>query len=387
MLDQTANQDPLTPDLRAQLADCQLDAGHAKSLPPVTYVSDAFAKLEQDRIFRRGWFGIGRADRFANAGDFDTLDVAGQSIIVLRDREGKLRAFSNSCRHRGARLLEGEGTCRGIRCPFHSWAYKLDGSLVAAPHMENAPDFDRADNGLVAYRADERLGFAFVCLEPTAPDIDADLGDFATLHAPWPIASLVTTRRRSQVIDCNWKTFLEVFNEWYHLPFVHADSINDIYKPPELVDVTTGNYTSQFGSTEGSGSQLQGVETASMPMMPGLKGREAAGSRYTWVFPNMAFSVGVDALWIYEAYPLGASQCLVFQSTCFPPETVNRPEFPAELAELYHRLDTALSEDIPALVNQQRGLASPDARPGRFQSHLESNVAAFAKWYAGKISA
>jgi phenylpropionate dioxygenase-like ring-hydroxylating dioxygenase large terminal subunit len=188
------------------------------------------------------------------------------------------------------------------------------------------------------------------------------------------------------VIDCNWKTFLEVFSEWYHLPFVHRDSINDVYKPPEPVDVVTGEYTSQFGGTEGTGSQLQGTKTAPMPMMPGLTGREAAGARYTWVFPNMAFAACVDALWIYEAYPMGGNQCLVFQTTTFPPETVKRPEFEAELAAFYHRLDTALAEDIPALMNQQRGLASPDACPGRFQSRLEPNIAAFAKWYASKIS-
>ena len=386
MRDQTT-EDLLTPDLLAQLAACQRDAAHAQSLPPAAYVNDAFAKLEQDRIFRGSWFGIGRSDRFATEGDFETLDVAGQSIIVLRDREGVLRAFSNSCRHRGARLLEGAGNCRGIRCPFHAWAYKLDGSLAGAPHMEDASDFDRSAHGLVAYRAEERLGFAFLCLDQHAPDLDETLGDFAALHAPWPIEALVTTRRRSQVVDCNWKAFLEVFNEYYHLPFVHRDSINDVYKTPEPGDVVTGAYASQFGSTEGTGSQLQGAQMTPLPMMPGMKGREAAGVRYTWVFPNMAFAACVDAFWIYEAYPMGPNQCLVFQTSCFPAETIARPEFQAQLAAFYHRLDAALAEDVPALINQHRGLSSPDARPGRFQPRLEPNVAAFANWYAGKILA
>ncbi len=386
MLDQFA-KDVLTPELRAQLAACQLNASHAHCLPPAAYVSDAFAKLEQDRIFRRGWFGIGRADRFVTAGDFETLDVAGQSIIVVRDRDGNLRAFANSCRHRGARLLEGAGNCRGIRCPFHAWAYKLDGSLVGAPHMEDAPNFDRSQNGLVAYRAEERLGFVFLCLDPQAPDLDVTLGDFAALHAPWPIAALVTTRRRSQVVDCNWKAFLEVFNEYYHLPFVHRDSINDVYETPEPGDFVTGDYASQFGKTDGTGSQLQGEKSIPLPMMPGMTGREAAGVRYTWVFPNMAFAACVDAFWVYEAYPIGANQCLVFQTACFPAETIARPEFAAQLAAFYHRLDAALAEDVPALVNQHRGLSSPDARPGRFQPRLEPNVAAFAKWYSSKISA
>lgn len=226
-----------------------------------------------------------------------------------------------------------------------------------------------------------------LCLDHDTPNLDETLGDFAALHAPWPIEALVTTRRRSQVVDCNWKAFLEVFNEYYHLPFVHRDSINDVYKTPESGDVVTGAYASQFGSTEGTGSQLQGAQMPPLPMMPGMKGREAAGVRYTWVFPNMAFAAYVDAFWIYEAYPMGPNQCLVFQTACFPAETIARPEFQAQLAAFYHRLDAALAEDVPALINQHRGLSSPDARPGRFQPRLEPNVAAFANWYAGKILA
>ncbi len=375
----------LSPQMRENLMACDREADQARTLPPAAYVSETFAQLEQDQIFRKTWFGIGRADRFGNEGDFEALDLAGQSIIVVRDRDGKLQAFANTCRHRGARLMEGSGNCRGIKCPFHAWAYRLDGSLAAAPHMEAAPDFNRADYGLVTYRIEERLGFAFVCLNADAPSLDDTLGDFASLHAPWPITALVSTRRRSQVVACNWKAFLEVFNEYYHLPFVHRDSINDIYKTPDPADVVTGAFASQFGSTEGTGSQLQGAKTIPLPMMPGMVGREAAGVRYTWVFPNMAFAACVDAFWVYEAYPLGPDKCLVYQTTCFPAETIARPEFETQLAAFYHRLDAALAEDVPALMDQHRGLSSPDAQQGRFQPLLEPNVAAFAKWYARQI--
>ena len=385
MIDSAVNEGKVTPELRRQLASCGLDPSHAHTLPPAVYMDDALARLEEDRIFRRNWVGIGRADRFASEGSFEVLDIAGQSIIVLRGGDGVLRAFANTCRHRSARLLEGSGNCQKIRCPFHAWTYRLDGSLASAPHMEEVQDFDRADFGLVTYRVEERLGFAFICLDPLAPSLDETLVDFEELHSPWPMSTLVSTRRRSQVVDCNWKAFLEVFNEYYHLPFVHRHSINDVYKKPEPADVVTGAFASQFGGTEGTGSQLQGAQTTPLPKMPGITGREAAGVRYTWVFPNMAFAACVDALWIYEAYPMGANQCMVFQTTCFPAEAIARPEFESQSLAFYHRLDAALAEDIPALVNQHRGLSSPDAHPGRFQPLLEPNVAAFAKWYSAKI--
>ena len=371
----------MSAEITQALKACIAPPERALSLPPVCYVDAGWARHEA-ALFRRGWIGVGRADQVAEPGAYRTLDFAGQSLILLRDREGVLRAFANSCRHRAARLLDGAGECRGIRCPFHSWAYRLDGRLVAAPHMEDAPGFERADYGLVAYRAEERLGFVFLCLDDSAPPLDTVLGDFAAIHAPWPLVSLVTTRRRELHVDCNWKAFLEVFNEYYHLPFVHKDSIDDVYALPDPATPVTGTYASQFGGTEGTGGLLQDQQQHALPPMPGLTGREAAGVRYTWVFPNMTFAAGTDALWVYEAYPLGPDQCQVVQTACFPPETLALPGAEARIAAYHERLDAALDEDIPALVNQQRGLSHPDARQGRFQPLLEPNVAAFARWYA-----
>ena len=368
------------------LSQCLAPPESGWSIPPVCYTDDGISTAEVDALFRGGWIGVGRADLVATPGDFAALDIAEQSIILLRDRDGRLRAFANTCRHRGARLLEGDGNCRGIRCPFHSWAYKLDGSLAAAPHMDDVPEFKRADNGLIAYRAEERLGFAFICLDPAAPDLDEVLGDFAALHAPWPMDMLVSTRRTAITVDCNWKAFIEVFNEYYHLPFVHADSVDAIYNRPDTPDDVSGAFASQFGRTEGTGGVLQTQQDRALPPIPGLTGREAAGVRYTWVFPNMTFAAGTDALWVYEAYPLGAGQCQVFQTACFPPETVALPDFETRVMAYYERLDAALAEDIPALVNQQRGLSCPDAKQGRFQPDLEPNLAAFARWYAGRMT-
>ena len=376
-----------TVDLKHGLKAAMRDVAEAASLPPACYIDPAITSLEIEQIFRRGWFGAGRSDQEKNDRNFRTLDIAGQSIILLRDRDGKLQALANSCRNRAARLMDGAGNCRGIRCPFHSWAYRLDGSLVAAPHMEAAEGFDRDDYGFIRYRAEERLGFVFICLNAEAHELDKVLGDFTAIHAPWPMETLVTTRRRELVVNCNWKAFIEVFNEYYHLPFIHPDSIDDVYDPPDPATKVTGAYASQFGATTGTGGLLQTEQDNALPSMPGLNGREAAGVRYTWAFPNMTFAAGTDALWVYEAYPLGPSQCQVVQTACFPPETLAAPGADAKLAAYHSRLNAALAEDIPALENQQKGLAHPDAQQGRFQPLLEPNVASFANWYAKKLDA
>lgn len=369
--------------LSEALARCRLPVEEAWSLPPECYTSDEMLREETRHVFG-GWVGLGRADMVPDPGSYIALDVAGQPVLLLRDRDGALRAFANSCRHRGARLMQGRGTCRGIKCPFHAWAYRLDGTLAAAPHMEAASDFDKASHALHAYEVRERLGFVFADMG-NGGDFDTHLGDFTALHEDWPLERLVTTRRAEIEVDCNWKAFLEVFNEYYHLPFVHADSISDIYAPPEAGNRVRGAIASQFGRTDGTGGLLQDQQAHALPPMPGLRGDALTGARYTWVFPNMTFAANRDALWVYEAYPLGPHRCRVVQTACFAPETVTGPG--AERIGAYHqRLDAALDEDIAALVNQHHGLQSPATRQGRFQPLLEPNVAQFANWYAGRMA-
>ncbi len=367
---------------KTNLLNCNKPAEGASCLPPECYTSEAIACAEIDAVFRKNWIGVGRADVVRDPGDFVTLDIAGQNIILLRDTSGHLQALANTCRHRGARLVNGQGTCKGFRCPFHSWFYALDGKLVSAPKMEKVRDFEKSNYGLVRYRVEERLGFAFVCLSTDAPDIDSHLGDIADIHAPWPMDRLITVRRQEIEVNCNWKFFLEVFNEYYHLPFVHTDSIDSIYAAPDAGDDVTGAFATQFGTTDGTGGLLEADQDKALPDIPSLSGKAKEGARYTWVFPNMTFAANRDALWCYEAYPLGSRRCKVIQTSCFPPETIALHEFKEKSAAYLGRMDAALAEDVEALENQQRGMECPDALPGRFQPDLEPSVAGFARWYS-----
>ena len=361
---------------------CTLPVDEAYSLPPECYCSDDVAKEEISRIFRSTWIGLGRSDLVKEPGYYVCLDFAEQSIILLRDQEEKLHAFANTCRHRGARLLNGEGSIKGIRCPFHSWFYGLNGKLVAAPHMTKIKSFNTDDYGLIEYQIKERFGFIFISFNAHVGDINEHLSGFKDTHSDWPLKDLVTIRRRELIVDCNWKMFLEVFNEYYHLPFVHPNSVDSIYQSPANPEAVNGQFATQFGETTGTGGLLESEQYNALPDMPNLKGRAKEGVRYTWIFPNITFAANRDALWCYEAYPLGSDKCEVVQTACFHPTSVSRLEFKSKLKAYLHRLDAALEEDIPALVNQQVGTKNPDAVQGRFQANLEANVASFANWYA-----
>lgn len=250
--------------------------------------------------------------------------------------------------------------------------------------MADAPDFDRDQLGLHRYTVEERLGYIFLSFSNDPTLIDDYLGDTAAVHSPWPLEGLVTTRRRELTVECNWKAFLEVFNEYYHIPYVHPDSIDDVYGDPEPQDDSVGAFASQYGSTEGTGALLQDEQTHDFPPMSGLSDAVANGVRYTWVFPNITFAASPEALWGYEAYPLGPNRCHVVQTSCLPAETISSQ--PPELIEAYHdRLDAALAEDIPVLEQQHVGLASPEAQTGPLHPLLEPNVASFAEWYRGEV--
>ena len=372
-------------DIQAELEQCDAPASRAKCLPPRAYTSAEMQKIEAEQVFSRGWVPIGRADRVKAPGDFETLDIAGHPIILMRDKAGDLYAVANSCRHRGARLLDGSGNTTGIRCPFHAWLYRLDGSLAAVPRMEDAEGFDLCDHNLVSYPVAVRAGFAFVSFDPQAPEIDQWIGNFEELHKDWPLADMVLTRSWTREFAFDWKGFIDVFNEYYHLPYVHRDSIDGVYNDPDPSDATTGHFATQYGSTEGTGGLLEYQQEHALPNMPGLSEKAENGVRYTWVFPSMTFACSTDAIWIYEAYPVRSGVCRVTQSTCFHKETLKLDGFERKAEEYYTRLDTALDEDIPALENQYRGLLSPEARQGPFSPGLEPNVAAFARWYARRI--
>ena len=251
--------------------------------------------------------------------------------------------------------------------------------------MDQAENFNKSDFGLIEFPIDEACGFAFMSFNPNVGPLSEQLGDFAALHDPWPLEIMKSSRRRSFEVDCNWKGFLEVFNEYYHLPFVHADSIDAVYDDPEPGDIVSGQYASQFGKTQGTGGLLEDQQDHALPDTPNLGEKAKSGVRYTWVFPNLSFAAGTDAIWLYETYPLGPHKCLVYQTTVFHPDTMALPEFKEKVEQYHIRMDAALAEDIPALENHHRGLCTSHAQQGRFSPLLEINVANFAKWYAKEL--
>lgn len=364
----------------------KLPIAEASTLPAWCYTDERYLAAELE-LFKRSWCSAGRLDRVANAGDYAALDIAGVPIIVTRNSDGEINVFANSCTHRGTRLVEGEGSCKTIRCPFHSWTFDLDGKLIGAPNMQDAPNFNALAHSLSPVRFGVRDGFIFVNIDGKAMDLDEWLGDFSDLHTPWNLSDLTTARYTEFEVNFNWKIFMETFNEYYHLPTVHPSSIDYLYETPYPADIVMGEYATQFGAHEGTGGLILDDEAAfrGFPPIKTLAGRNARGTRYTWVYPGLTFAASTDSMWMFEVVPIAPDWTLVRMNIAFPNSTLTRDDFEQFVPEYYDRFKVALEEDFIVQEKQQAGYTSPFVKQGRFCEALEPSVANFANWLVSNI--
>lgn len=375
--------DVLNPQLYQSVKQAAADA---RTLPAWCYTDARYLQAELD-LFKRSWCSAGRVERLKNPGDYTALNLAGVPIVVIKNAQGAIKVLANSCSHRGTKLLDdGAGQCQAIRCPFHSWSYDLDGNLLGAPNMQDAPNFDPSEFGLTPLRFAIREGFIFVNIDGKAAAIDDYLGDFAAVHAPWNLSDLGTARYSEFTVDFNWKIFMETFNEYYHLPTVHPDSINYLYQPPDPADVVSGEYTTQFGAHVGSGGLILDDATVfrGFPAISSLQGH-AEGTRYTWVYPGLTFAASTDCMWMFEVTPLKTDKTLVKMHFTFPNATLARDDFDTHVEQYYARFSIALAEDLLVQAKQQAGYQSPLVKQGRYCARLEPSVANFAHWLVRHI--
>ncbi|MGH7339496.1 MAG: Rieske 2Fe-2S domain-containing protein, partial [Candidatus Rokuibacteriota bacterium] len=283
----------------ALYANARRPVMEAETLPPAAYTSEAFYAAEVERVFMREWNFMGRADQIPNRGGYFTVDYVGVPLLIVRDEEGAIRAFSNSCRHRGTAVAEGEGHCQYFRCPYHSWTYGLDGTLVRAPHMERAAGFDPRQYPLVPVRLETWAGFLFVTFSPEAPSLGDYLGDLPEKLESYRLEGMAVVRRKSHEMACNWKLFAENAMEELHIPTVHRKTIQqntpmETHAPEEA----RGQYCALFSTHEGSMALLKG--DAGFPPIPSRRGKAATGTYFVMLYPSTMLGVTSDCMWYLE---------------------------------------------------------------------------------------
>jgi phenylpropionate dioxygenase-like ring-hydroxylating dioxygenase large terminal subunit len=359
----------------------RLPIAEAETLPPWCYTSEAFYRREIERIFLRSWYFVGRAERVRNPGDYFAFEVAGTPIIIVRGLDGKLRALSNSCRHRGSQIVQGSGNCRSFRCPYHSWVYDTLGRLRGAGGMEDVKSFELGDYGLVEIRLETWGGFMFVNFDADAADLSHWLGDLDDRVSSYGLDKLRCTRSVEKVLECNWKVYMENAMEEYHLPTVHQATISKL-EMKHREEGGRGQYCVIVEEHEGTRAVLPGEK--GFPFIPTLTGAAAKGTQYVQIYPNLNFAATKDCVFYVELHPMGVDRTRLVLTSLFPEETVARPDFQEVVERYYRRLDKSAPEDFAIAEVQQRGLRSPLARPGRL-SLQEPLVHQIANWVLDRV--
>ena len=361
----------------------RLPLDRAETLPPWCYTSEEFYRREVETIFMKEWNFLGRVERIPNPGDYFTVDYVGVPLVIVRDKEGRVRAFANTCQHRGSAIVDGEGKCKVFVCPYHGWTYGLDGKLRNVSGMEEAENFDKSEIGLKPVRLETWGGFIFVNLDEDAGDLSTFMGDLPDQMNSYGCENLVTTRRWQYDLACNWKIFFENAMEEYHIPMVHNKSISLLEVGHGLIE-TKGNWDAIREKHAGTRALLQEDQDKAFPHISTLDGPAAEGSHYIGIYPSTTLCATKDTLWWLELHPQGPHRTTLIVGTCFPKETVSRPDFEEKVKYYYKRWEQSVVEDNVISEIQHRGLNSPFAHSGRL-SHLEPVVHILANWVLDRV--
>ncbi len=335
----------------------KIDRHPARSytLPGHLYYEPAIFAEEREAIFYRTWQYAGHVSQLAAPGDYITREVGEESVIVLRDGGGELRAFYNVCQHRAHRLLEGEGRVKAvITCPYHAWCYGLDGGLRAARNSDQVAGFDTAAFSLQPVRVGVLCGFVYVNLDPDAPALGEGLGDFERdflSFDPQP-ERLKRAYRKETDVRANWKTVLENYAECYHCPNLHRSLAT------AALDMATYRirvHEAYHVHTSGNCGQDQGYRFST----DGPRGEDFA----SWlIWPNVVFEYYPGGkLTVFHNTPLGPERTLQTVEWYLPEARPSAAE-----QEVIDFVDVVREEDIPIVESVQRGLHSRGYRQGRF---------------------
>lgn len=365
----------------------------ATMLPPECYSDPGMYRRELERIFAREWICVGRVEDVAQVGDYLTTTIGEEPVVVVRDGTGTIRAHLNVCRHRRCALVEGTGSAKAFRCPYHGWMYALDGTLRATPAFSATLNFDKADYPLMSAKVEIWEGFILVNLDHDAPSFAGRVSEVKSWGGDrYRMGEMVTTHRWEYQVRCNWKAYVENYTESYHIPWVHPETfelLTPLKRWAEFPDITAQQWVLQVGQTPGltfsdSGDALFEVSRAleGVPV-------EFDGMPVWLMFPTLMVIPTVDALVYYVAFPEGPEQTRVMVRLGVPPDAAGEyfaaedPEIVAAVEQYVHNVELFLEEDNRICELQRAGLRSQRGAAGRYCEH-EGLVRIFDQWVADR---
>ncbi|MGE5209102.1 MAG: aromatic ring-hydroxylating oxygenase subunit alpha [Alphaproteobacteria bacterium] len=360
----------------------------AKTLPQRYFVSPKIFAEELEKIFSRQWVLVGHQSQVAKAGDYLTADIAGESLIIVRDKQGTIHGFYNVCRHRGSRLIEKRnGRCAAIQCPYHAWTYALDGRLIGAPDMDETPGFNKADYSLPRAELGLWEGFIFVNLSGASKQgashkfLEEWFAPVADKFGRWNMPSLRSAKRIEYDVRANWKLIFQNYSECYHCLGVHPELSKISPSDSAENDLTDGPFLGGFMRIANGKSLTLSGNACALPV--GDFGDEDFRFVFYYsIFPNMLLSLHPDYVMAHQLEPRSPDRTQILCDWFFNPEAFKRSDFDPEDAVKFW--DMVNRQDWHVCELSQQGISSRAYETGPYSAR-ESIPAAWDREYLRRM--
>ena len=374
---------PRLVELQETLANIRKPLAEARHLPGAMYTSPEVAEIEKQRIFMKSWLCVARAEELPKPGDYLTMTITDEPIVVARDKQGNIVSYMNMCLHRGAEVAYGQGNADHFRCPYHAWNFGIDGKLIAAPWMKES-GHDLSDARLQPLLSAEWRGWVFVNFDVNAQPFDQYIAPYDKELWYYNTGECKLATKLVIEVNCNWKCITENLLDWYHASTVHAGTFGRYYKfgreplPAHLLPGGASNI--EFDAKSRSNDP-----NLPFPKLPWLADREVFSAKGC-LFPNINFWSGADSLRMWHLWPLAPNRTRAVCHILLPESSFATPDFDVKLKQYAGYVEAVAAEDRAALESMQRGLSSPRFVPGPL-SQLEVMVHHLLNHYAEVMAA
>ncbi len=353
----------------------------ARTLAGEMYTRREILEEERERIFARSWNCVGRASMLAQPGDYVLREVAGESLIVLRDRAGTLRAFFNVCRHRGTRLCTAEAGqfSETIQCPYHAWTYATDGRLIGAPHMHDVEQFDKREYPLHDAALAEWEGFIFVNIGPNPEPFEQAWAPMMGRLARFNLPNLAVGHRVQYDIRANWKLVFQNYSECFHCPMIHPELSAVLPYQSGANDLTEGSFLGGYMEIMAphESATISGRACGRLVGPHVVDGQQRRAYYYA-LMPNLLLSLHPDYVNYYLIHPLATDRTRVESEWLFHPDTLR--DASANTRDAIEFWDVTNRQDWDIIQRSQLGISSRRYGPGPYSAR-ESIPAAWDREY------
>ncbi|MEM7120633.1 MAG: aromatic ring-hydroxylating dioxygenase subunit alpha [Pseudomonadota bacterium] len=334
-------------------------------LPLDAYRSDDFAALENERLFSKSWIHVASGHELPEAGDCHPITLAGLPLVLVRQRSGDIAAFHNVCRHRGARLVREACNAKAVMtCPYHGWAYGLDGELRSTPYWDpqdgtGPEDFEKAAFGLNPVRSAVWCDQVFVCLDDDGPNFEQHI---APLARRWSHADLSLLRfggSLSYDLEVNWKLIIENYLDTYHLPFIHTQ-LGPLEAAQNFVDFDEVGRV--FGIHYLSGAADKNKGDTGFHTFPGFEGDQLKNQDISMLFPNTLLEFMPEHIMFFRVEPVSPTRTRELLSFYYLGDDADDPDLEEGRRMTHQAWDTINRQDFDVLADLQATMHSPAAR-------------------------